>query len=479
MVFVVWLFLTVPLAWPIISALRDNTPAAKSPVLGGTNYLIVAPQGLSMSAGAWAEYRRSTGYLPRVLITAEADLTFPNLREQIQRIYAESGRPYPFFLLLLGHAHPDSSSPESYLPPGTLDSTAYAEFLNGATFIASDSMYAAQDDDVRLLPMAIGRVPAHGDKEAMRVLARVKEYESQPPAGEGRSRIDLIASDSGFGPQFDWLAETMLTYFVSDYLPEYYQWRILYGNPDSPYAVPAQEFPGAIADRLNSDSLLVMYVGHGMSDYLGPIRTPEGSYVQAFGMGDLPRVNHAGQSIAMLVGCLIGDYDSAGDQPSLAEQLLLQPGGVAASYAASRVSSAEGNTFLLKDLLTDILQDRVPTVGEWTRRAEAGFTNPSADRAILMSLGRNLVPELYKLTIAIPSGAAPEVSGELLYNLGQHTYNLFGDPALRVEYPMPDVKIRSEYPWLPVYESIKFSGRGRLQPGLEGKHRSRFQRAIE
>jgi hypothetical protein len=454
----VWLALSVPLAWSAYAALADRLPPAKNPPPGGTNYLIISPPVLETSAKAWAEYRRSTGYVADILTVEEPE--FPDLRSQIQEIYVESGRPFPFFVLLLGHAHPDSSHPEAYLPPGLLESGEYAYYLSGTETIASDSLYAAQGDDLRLLPLAIGRVPARDDGEALRVLARVKEYESQPPTGAGRTRVDLIASDSGFGPQFDDLVVASLEYLVVHYLPEYYRWRILYGNPDSPYYLPAEDFPQTIASRMNSGSLLMMYIGHGLMDHLGPVRTPDGKNVPAFELGDLPLVSDAEGTVVALIGCLIGEYDSAGDQASLAESLLLTQGGAAATYGASRITSPEGNAVLVKDLLTGMLGERLPDAGTWTGRAESAFLRPSADSALWMALGRLAIPDLHRLSARQAQSEAPSIPGRQHYNLGQHAYNLFGDPAMRIAYPVPDLSIRPAFPWLPRLDAVSFAGGG-------------------
>jgi hypothetical protein len=460
-----WLAFAVPLIWPVVCGRIDAPPKEIPTSKKGTNYLIVAPPALQAGAEAWAEYRRSTGYKSRILTLTEADASFAVMRGNIQKIYADSGGPFPFYVLLLGHAHPDSSAPDAYLPAGELETGEFAYYLSGAETIASDSMYAAAGDEVRLLPMAIGRIPARDDGDVLRVLARVKQYESQPPAGEGRTRIDLVASDSRFGPQFDALVEHALEYYVTNHLHAFYEWRILNANPASPYHLPAQEFPGAIADRLDGGSLLVMYIGHGMMEHLGPIRTPEGDYIPAFTTDDLSLVHGADRTIAALVGCMIGLYDSAGDQASLAETMLLQPGGVAAAYAASRITSPEGNAVIVKDLLTRMLDDRTATAGEWVRRAESAFAEPASDRALWMRLGRWIIPELHRLSENASAAGAPDIPGELHYNLGQHAYNLFGDPAMKIAYPDEDIKIRAAFPWLPFSSSVGFSGSGKLQAG--------------
>lgn len=458
LLFLVWLTLSIPLAWSALSASVDALPPERSPEPGGTNYLIVAPTELATSAKAWSEYRRSTGYVPEILAASETG--FSALREQIQGIYADSGRPNPFYVLLLGHAHPDSSAPRAYLPPGLLESGEHAYYLSGAKVIASDSLYAAEEDEFRLLPLTIGRVPARDDGEALRILARIKQYESESPTGEGRTRIDLIASDSGFGPQFDELVTAALEFLGTNYVPEYYQWRILYGNPDSPYYLPAKDFPETIASRMNDDSLLMLYIGHGFKDYLGPVRGPDGEDEPAFTLEHLTQVTDAERTVVALAGCLIGQYDSGGDQASLAEQLLLHPGGAAATFAASRITSPEGNAVLVKDLLTLMMEERIPEVGTWARRAESAFLRPAADRALWMVLGRLVIPELHRFSSWTAQYEAPSIPGELHYNLGQHAYNLFGDPAMRIAYPVPDLDIRPAFPWMPRLDVVSYAGGG-------------------
>ncbi|HLF03388.1 MAG TPA: C25 family cysteine peptidase, partial [Anaerolineales bacterium] len=153
-----WVWLTLALAWPFLARWLDNTPAPRP---GSTNYLIVAPLALEQSAQAWADYRRATGYAVQVVLFPPEAATVADIRQDIQHVYTEAGRPYPFYVLLLGHAHPWSDLSESYLPAATVPLDLPQEFTStiGFDYVASDNAYALEGD--RLLPIAFGRVPAY------------------------------------------------------------------------------------------------------------------------------------------------------------------------------------------------------------------------------------------------------------------------------------------------------------------------------
>lgn len=54
-----WILLTLDILWPVISSLSNLPSNAKLLEPGSINYLIIAPEALSKSASAWAEYRTS------------------------------------------------------------------------------------------------------------------------------------------------------------------------------------------------------------------------------------------------------------------------------------------------------------------------------------------------------------------------------------------------------------------------------------
>lgn len=456
-----WLLLTLALAWPAIADRLDNALPLRAPTSGGVNYVIVAPNSLQASATAWADYRRERGYAVSLVLLPPQETTIDHIRATIQRLYVESGRPYPFYALLLGHAH--TAYPEGYLPAAIVPLQLPAMYIQeiGYDFIASDDAYALTGNAGDLLPIAIGRVPATDDAEVLRVLARTRAYESHPPAGEGRLQVELLASDSGFGPVFDQTIETLIEYFVEEHLPSVYRWHLLYGHPGSPYAYPVADFPQEAARRMQQGAVLVTYIGHGSGASLGPALGADGEKGRVFNLGDVGLVTDAESSLVTMVACSAGKYDQ---DWSLAEGLLLQPGGPVATYAASRITLPAANTILGKDLFTGLLTGRATTAGEWIRQAELNYKNPGSDRALSLWLLGRLVPRLYAL--AIPTDReTPPLDAALIYGLQQHAHNLFGDPALALALPRSELAVRPRLNWQLWGSRLAFSGSGDLSAG--------------
>ncbi len=458
-----WIGLTFVLVWPGLARWLDNKPFPRPPTAGGVNYLIVAPEALKIGARAWADYRRGRGYAVRVITLSPGGATVENIRAEIQRVYAESGRPYPFFVLLLGHAH--EFYPETYLPAATvpldLPPTYIAEV--GYDYIASDDAYALEEESGNLLPIAFGRVPVISNSEARQILARTQVYEARPPSGLSRTQVELFASDSRFGPAFDQIIEALVTYFVEQHMPEHYRWHMLYGHPGSPYAYPVNDFPRDVARRMDQGALLVTYIGHGSGDYLGPALSADGRQGRVFALRDVLSVTSAADSVVMMIACSAGEYDH---NWSLAEMLLVQPGGPVATYAASRVTLPAANTILGKDLFRFLLTGEAQTAGEWIRLAEANYKNPGSDEALSLWLLSRAVPPMYNLAIQGGGDETPPLDAELVYGLQQHAYNLFGDPALVLAAARDELTVQPRHLWQPMGERIAFTGRGGdLQPG--------------
>jgi peptidase C25-like protein len=459
-----WALLSVSLVWPRLTPLLDNTPAPRPPTAGGVNYLIVAPERLKASAESWADYRRERGYAVQIVTFPPAAATVENIRAAVQRVYNDSGRPYPFYVLLLGQAHPFYPEyVETYLPAATVPLNLPQHYIDevGYDFIASDDAYALEEGG-HLLPIAFGRVPVTDDGEAMRVLDRTRAYETHPPTGAGRVQVELLASDSKFGPAFDRTIEALVEYFVEMHMPEYYRWHMLYGHPGSPYTYPVEDFPQEVARRMDQGALLVTYIGHGSGDYLGPALSEDGRRGRVFALGDESLVTNAEDSVVMMIACNAGEYDQSS---SLAEALLLQPGGPVATYAASRVTLPAANTILGKDLFRILLNGKAQTAGEWIRLAESNYENPGSDPALSTWLLSRVVPPLYALAIQGNGDETPPLDADLVYGLQQHAYNLFGDPALALAYARPELDVRPRLLWQPFGGSMAFAGDGGLRAG--------------
>lgn len=457
----VWLGLTLAVVWPSISPWLDNTPPPRPPAADGVNYLIIAPDAYSAAADAWAAYRRAQGYQVQTTQLSPAETTPQTIQTIIQTTYLDSDAPYPFFVLLLGHAH--AAEPTGYLPAATIPLDLPDVYLQevGYDFIASDDAYLLEPVTGALWPIAIGRIPAASEAEALALLARTRAYENEPPTGAGRLQVELLASYSGFGPAFDSTLEQLITYFVRRHLPADYGWHLLYGHPQSAYAYPISDFPHEAVRRLEQSALLVNYIGHGSGDSVGPAVGADGARSHILDVGDAAQIQQAQDSLVLMLACSAGEYDQAW---SLAEMLVRQPGGPVAVYAASRITLPAANTILGKDLWRGLLVEPPPTLGEWIRQAESDYANHGADRAFSLWLLGRAIPTLYSL--AIPTDReTPPLDAHFIYGMQQHAHNIFGDPALRLALPQRDLQVRPRWVWQPAGHSLAFTGQGALAAG--------------
>jgi hypothetical protein len=459
---IAWMGLALYHAWPVFSSWLDNTPEPRPPAPDGVNFLIVAPEGLQVGARAWAEYRRSRGYAVQVEVLPPQEATVEAIRAVIQQVYRRSGAPYPFYVLLIGHAHPGSSYPGSYLPAPGLALEAEQALELGADFIPGDEAYALDPETGAWLPVAFGRVPAWIEPQVSAVLDRVRAYETHPPQGAGRARLEFVASASEWGPLFDRLAEFLLAVFWNTHLPPAYSVHTLSGDPASPYSFPLPDLPAETARRLDSGALLFSYAGHGMDKRLSPAFSPSGERGPVFSYWDALRLEDSSTTLATFVACSAGRYDLPGDDLSLAELLVLFDAGPVATFAGSRVTFAVPNTLLQMDLLM-LLENRPETAGEWLRQAKIAYANPGADRSLPAWGIRRLLPDLYRMTIRSdrPEGVIP-TRDTFLWQ--RYAYNLFGDPALALALPRIDLALQAPA-WLPAARRLRFSGGGDLPPG--------------
>lgn len=456
----VWGVLTLALVWPALAGWRESTPPERPPLPGGYNYLIIAPPGLKSSAQVWGLYRRERGYQASVYLTGKRATT-EEIRWIIHEVYQRSGKPYPFYVLLLGQAHPGSPYPESYLPTDRLPLRPAEAILWKQDKAAGDNGYARDPNTLEWLPIAIGRVPAPDDSYALNVLGRVERYETQPPVGDGRARVEVVASSSTWGTLIDRTIERLLSHYVDEQLPSYIQAHVLNGNPESAYHYPLKGLQAETARRFDSGALLVSYIGHGSKSVLAPAVDENGVETRLFSINDLYRVQNASQSVMTFVACGVGQFDLPGEQISLAEALLLSENGPVATYAASRITFPLPNTMLEKDLLQLMFQERVATVGEWLRQVRDASDRPGIDKSLAIWMGRKLTPYLYVLTTG--KFGIGKISPKSAYLWERYAYNLFGDPAMRLAYPQPELQIQPLMRWIPVAWRVYFSGQS--EPG--------------
>jgi hypothetical protein len=123
-----------------------------------------------------------------------------------------------------------------------------------------------------------------------------------------------------------------------------------------------------------------------------------------------------------------GGFDRPEGTPSLAEALLLAPGGPVAIVAGSRPTHPYGTAILQKDLARRLLAEQVQTVGQLDLEATRSMLQQDSDDAAL---------DLVAKPIAALSNWPCSLRELRLMHV--RMYNLLGDPCTRIAHPPPDL----------------------------------------
>jgi hypothetical protein len=464
---VLWVILTLILIWPKIQFTGNGSLVLKQPEPGGVNFLIIAPWGLAKSASAWADYREDTGYQTRVVLLTRDQAVSERIRAVIQEMYTDSGKPYPFYVLLIGHAHPFSSHSHTFLPTAhfSFDISQFSGY--GAAPIPSDDGYTSASPNGipdHTLPISIGRIPARTEEESFLLLARTKAYEESPPTGEGRARIELVSSNAGFGPQLDPIFDQVLNILMQELLPVEYQWHLLNGNSHSPYNYPFRAFPEELARRFDSGALAMVYIGHGQPDMICCACSLEGEAGRILHVEDVGLLQNAKTSLGIFTACSAGTYDLAGNGLSVVEAIYLAPSGPVMTYSSSAWINGELNGRLVVDIFEALLINRAGTAGEWVGRIE-NWSQMIHSRDFTTMFVKDMIPRFggaYENQFLRSRSLANQ---EL--DIQHASYNLFDDPAQRIVYPQLGLEVHPNWLWQPWRGRLAFHGESKLSDGQQ------------
>ena len=477
-----WLFFSLDLLWPIISPIFNRQLTPRLPPQAGVNYLIIAPEGLAASAHEWEKFRQTTGYQTQTIILSAVDARSPALiRKIVLDTYRLSQSPDPFFLLIIGHAHADSPDYDAFIAPARITLPKSAVFIfpikrvysqcqtsMDCETIPGDDGFITENDET-FLPIAVGRIPAKNNQEVLSVLERTKEYEQFPPQGENLTHVELLASDSLWGDEFNAMMELGLKILFTQFLSPEYQLHFLYGSQTSNYSVPAEKFSQEAIRRFDADPTLLVYAGHGLHNRVGPVFTADKKRLQVLTIQDTTQISHAEHTIAFAIACLAGAYDLPKDMgDSLAEALILSPKGPVGVYAASRISFAVDNLLIGEEMFWRKTHPNDATLGELLSMVENSYQFPETDTAFALWAGKSIFIPIYQIgewAITRFTNNEDNFSPQKIAVWHRYEYNLFGDPALKLSIPRHEIKLDSplgQFTWDP---EINFSGSAPLPPG--------------
>jgi len=377
---------------------------------GVFDYVIVAGDALAASAGRYRDFCEERGH--EVSLELIGDIVDPladqttaagQIRDRVAALWGARDPSLPFFLLLIGDA--------ADVPPG-----AYQEPYDGAV-ITSDNFYADLDGD-HLPDLAVGRIPAVDDAQVDLVRAKVDDYETVYEVGEWNRRINVFASEAGFGAFIDALIENA-AFDIVETMPYDWDLTMTYGKQTSPYVYVPDEFSDKVYERINEGSLMVTYVGHGYSGGFTTFEWDEQEYLilDTTNIENALAVEHK-QPILSFIACNTGAFDTG---TSVSERILFSPDGPCAIMSSTEISHPVPSALFIYETGQVMLADRTPTLGEAFVAAK-----------IAMAEGDD---EMHEQIGEMAAAMMEQDEIDALFRTHQHMYTLFGDPAARIPYP--------------------------------------------
>jgi hypothetical protein len=276
------------------------------------------------------------------------------IRDFVSAAYSTWQAPAPAYLLLVGNATLDPKQQLSgSVPPLMPSGTFLAPSLGLA---ATDNFFVTVAGADPLADLYVGRIPAQTEQEVQDAVARILAYEEIDP--DLLNGAILLAADDD-SADFETIQEDMDTLFISSTrIPVERAYLRLLGTGGT-----RQQ----ILNTLNAGALMGSFLGHGNVHNWAA----ENVFVDSV---DIPSLTNADRPVFLATMNCINGFHAGPREPnvsSLAEQVLLAPGGGAAavwspSALASLVDYEDMSTVLFRLLLVD----RVQTLGAATTIAK-------------------------------------------------------------------------------------------------------------
>jgi len=362
---------------------------------------------------------------PRAMVAAAAPLI--HLRQKrghgvypvaVEDIYDRraAGEPSPEAVLQEVEAMARSAGSLHYVlllgdpAAGRAGTAAFARVASDGTPFLTDHPFTLPEGPHTL---AVGRIPARTAAELDDVVAKIVGYETGPVHGDWARRIDVFAGPARFSPMIDAVLERAVTAILES-VPYEFDIRVTFAKEDSPWGYAFDRLTTRIADDLAAGALVAVYTGHGDRQRLDSVLW-RGAWYEIGNTDALGHVHTAeGYPFFISLTCLTGAYGMGADARSLAEEMVLNPAGPVAVFAASAESHPVPNVTLGQGFLQHLFVDRSPTIGDAVRDGKQALAKHEGSLAVFIGGG-----------------------SDTMWEENAEMYNLFGDPATRLRYPEP------------------------------------------
>jgi hypothetical protein len=360
--------------------IRRNHPSHWHSAQSGSEIVVVSAEAFAGALGPILHAHQAEGKSSAVVLVDDLYDEFnfgqhsPLAIRDFLQTAVKAWHNAPRYLLLNGRA---SFDPRNYLGFGHLDFVPTKIIPTTGLMTASDDWFSDFNDS-GMPTIATGRLPVTTTAEAELVAGKVGTYEGQSTNGPWTSQA-LMVADMPDTENF-----TKYSQVVQAQLPASIQATDVFLSEMS---VPdAQQ---AILNSINSGQLLVNYSGHGSEDEWSGDNLFNGTEASTL-------TNGTSLPVFLIMDCLNGFFQDVYEEP-LAVSLILAPnGGAVAVLASSGLNQATPQTILDKLVVQAAMGPSQLALGDAILKAKSGIT----DLAV------------------------------------RKTYNLLGDPAMRIKPPV-------------------------------------------
>ncbi len=359
---------------------RPNHPSQWHQAQAGSEIVMITAESFASSLIPIAQAHKAEGKSSAVVPVNELYDEFhfgehsPMAIRDFLQTAVKAWHTAPKYLLLNGRA---SLDPRNYLGFGYLDFVPTKIIPTTGLVTASDDWFS-DFQGTGLPTIATGRLPVSTTAEAQLVAGKIAPYEGQSTNGPWTSQALMVADfdDTENFSQDSQVVQAQLNYTM--------QVTDLFANSTNYGAIETEIIAG-----INSGQLLVNYAGHGSEDMWSGTDLFDNDAANAL-------TNGSSLPVFLLMNCLNGFFQDVYEEP-LAVTLMLAPnGGAVAVLASSGLNQATPQTILDKLVVQAAMGKSQYALGDAIVKAKSGIT----DLAV------------------------------------RKTYNLLGDPAMRVKPPV-------------------------------------------
>ena len=369
-------------------------------------YLVLTPERFKTAIEPLTRHRAGLGHATEIAIVADA--TPESLRAEVEKRWRASGKTLRYVLL----AGPYTERPAAQLP----------KLSYGQKYAVHRKKTYPSD-----LPLSlggrvpVGRIPADTPEQLATLVQKIIRYETAPAEGEWRRRLAVWTGPARYGKLIDTIIEQTGRHLLDKVVPPKWDISFLFAKQDHTHAYPAPILGAKLIDVLNRGALLAAYVGHGNIQSFDGIRHRGRRYNIGTVREAEEMAIRSGAPFFVVLACLTGAFDDFYGT-AIGEAMVRNPNGPVAVLAASRVVHPYTNGLWAKAFTDVFITSRAKTVGDGLLALRARAPH---HRIPMVELWQKL-------------------DGAELMAEQNGLYNLMGDPATRLRYPLEaNVSIRS------------------------------------